>query len=72
MLGMSYLYEERFASQEGLWFLELVNFAVESWFFRAFTLKFSDSLLLSKQTNAPMYRELMLQKAATNIRHSAL
>jgi len=49
MLGMSYPYEESFASQEGLCSLELVNFAMGSWFFTAFTLTLNDSPLLWKQ-----------------------
>jgi hypothetical protein len=61
------IYEERFVSQEGLCSLELVNFAMGSSFFTEFILT-----LLSKQKNAPMYQALLLQKAATNFRLSAL
>jgi len=72
MLGMSFLYEERFASQEGLCSLELLNFATGIWFFTASTLTLSDSVLLSEQKNVPVCQALLLQKAATNCRTSAL
>jgi hypothetical protein len=42
------------------------------WFSTAFTLTLGDSLLFSKQKNAPMYQALLVEKAATHFRSSAL